>query len=65
MGISKEKKRNAAISIEKNIILEKVRVGPRFLPLHFYSAHQLQMFLSYKVKIKNPFNQNHHKFYSN
>lgn len=46
-------------------MLVKVGVGPRFLPLHFYSACQLQIFLSYKVKIKNPFNKNPYKFYSN
>lgn len=46
-------------------MLENVRVWPRFLPLHFYSTHQLQIFLSYKVKIKNQFNQNPNEFYSN
>jgi len=46
-------------------MLEKVRVGPSFLPLQFISTRQLQMFLPYKVKIKIPYNQNPHKFYNN
>lgn len=46
-------------------MLEKVRVEPQILLLHFYSTYRLQMFLSYQVKIKNPYNQNPHKFYSN
>lgn len=45
-------------------MLVKVRAGPRFLPLHSYFAHQLQMFVL-QSRNKNQYKQNPHEFYSN